>query len=75
MSKRKSKTFEQQCRFYEVENIFDYVIELYVLGHFTQFRKIYKEFDKGTRADCIQHILQNCEHDKACAMVLMLQSC
>jgi len=30
MAKRRSKTVEQQCRYYEVGNIFEYMVETYL---------------------------------------------
>lgn len=32
MAKRRSKTVEQQCRYYEVGNIFEYMVETYLNG-------------------------------------------
>ena len=34
MAKRNSKTAAQQCRFYEVDNIFEYMVETYINGNF-----------------------------------------
>ena len=31
--KRYSKTAAQQCRFYEVDNIFEYMVETYINGN------------------------------------------
>ena len=42
MAKRNSKTAAQQCRFYEVDNIFEYMVETYINGNFGTFREIYK---------------------------------
>ncbi len=33
MAKRRSKTVEQQCRYYEVGNIFEYMVETYLNGN------------------------------------------
>ena len=30
MAKRNSKTAAQQCRYYEVDNIFEYMVETYI---------------------------------------------
>ena len=46
MAKRNSKTAAQQCRFYEVDNIFEYMVETYINGNFGTFREIYKELCK-----------------------------
>ena len=32
MAKRSSKTVAQQCRYYEVDNIFVYMVETYKIG-------------------------------------------
>lgn len=32
MAKRSSKTAAQQCRYYEVDNIFVYMVETYING-------------------------------------------
>ena len=34
MAKRSSKTVEQRCRYYEVGNIFVYMVETYINGNF-----------------------------------------
>ena len=46
MAKRNSKTAAQQCRFYEVDNIFEYMVETYINGNFSTFREMYKELCK-----------------------------
>ena len=33
MAKRNSKTAAQQCRYYEVGNIFEYMVETYINGN------------------------------------------
>ena len=39
MAKRSSKTVEQQCRYYEVDNIFVYMVETYINGNISVFRE------------------------------------
>ena len=39
MAKRNSKTAAQQCRYYEVDNIFEYMVETYINGNFSTFWK------------------------------------
>lgn len=34
MAKRHSKTVAQQCRYYEVDNIFEYMVEVCINGNF-----------------------------------------
>ena len=43
MAKRNSKTVAQQCRYYEVDNIFVYMVETYINGNFSTFRELYHE--------------------------------
>lgn len=41
--KRYSKTVTQQCKYYEVENIFEYMVSTYLNGNITQFKVLYQE--------------------------------
>ena len=41
--KRHSKSAFQQCRYYEVDNIFEYMVETYINGNFSTFRELYHE--------------------------------
>ena len=43
MAKRNSKTAAQQCRYYEVDNIFEYMVETYLNGNMSVFRGLYHE--------------------------------
>ncbi len=61
MAKRHSKTAAQQCRYYEVDNIFEYMVETYINGNFTSFRRLYHELDKETRKDFIDFLLNEVE--------------
>ena len=61
MAKRTSKTAAQQCRYYEVDNIFEYMVETYINGNFTSFRRLYHELDKETRKDFIDFLLNEVE--------------
>ena len=45
MAKRRSKTVEQQCRYYEVGNIFEYMVETYLNGNMSVFRGLYHELN------------------------------
>ena len=51
MAKRNSKTAAQQCRYYEVDNIFVYMVETYINGNFETFRRLYHELNKDARRD------------------------
>lgn len=61
MAKRNSKTATQQCRYYEVDNIFEYMVETYINGNFSTFRELYKELCKDTRKDFIDFLLSEVE--------------
>jgi len=61
MAKRSSKTAEQQCRYYEVDNIFVYMVETYTGGNISVFRELYRELDKDTRKDFMDFLLSEVE--------------
>ena len=61
MAKRNSKTAAQQCRFYEVDNIFEYMVETYINGNFSTFRELYKELCKDAKKDFIDFLLSEVE--------------
>ena len=56
MAKRRSKTAAQQCRYYEVGNIFEYMVETYINGNISVFRELYHELNKDARKDFIDFI-------------------
>ena len=45
MAKRRNKSVSQQCKFYEVDNIFEYMVETYINGN--------HELNKDARKDFI----------------------
>ena len=49
--KRRSKTIAQQCRYYEVDNIFEYMVSVYLNGNISAFRELYKELNRKDRRD------------------------
>ena len=55
-TKRHSKTASQQCRYYEVENIFEYMVETYINGNFSAYKELYRELDKDARRDFVDFI-------------------
>lgn len=55
--KRHSKSAFQQCRYYEVDNIFEYMVETYINGNFSTFRELYHELNKEARKDFIGFLL------------------
>ena len=61
MTKRNSKTVAQQCRYYEVDNIFEYMVETYINGNFSTFRRLYHELNKDTRRDFMDFLLSEVE--------------
>ena len=61
MAKRSSKTAEQQCRYYEVDNIFVYMVETYTGSNISVFRELYRELDKDTRKDFMDFLLSEVE--------------
>ena len=60
MAKRSNKTAAQQCRYYEVDNIFEYMVETYINGNFSTFRELYHELNKEARKDFIGFLLVEC---------------
>ena len=61
MAKRRSKTVEQQCRYYEVGNIFEYMVETYLNGNISVFRELYHELNKDARKDFTDFLLSEVE--------------
>ena len=55
-TKRHSKTASQQCRYYEVDNIFEYMVNTYINGNITAFKEIYRELNKDARRDFVDYI-------------------
>lgn len=59
--KRYSKTIAQQCRYYEVDNIFEYMVETYINGNFSTFRTLYHELNRDARKDFVDFLLSEVE--------------
>ena len=55
-TKRHSKTAPQQCRYYEVDNIFEYMVETYINGNFSTYKELYQELSKDARRDFVDYI-------------------
>ena len=51
MRKRNNKTAAQQCRYYEVDDIFGYMVETYINGNISVFRELYTELNKDARKE------------------------
>ena len=57
-TKRHSKTWEQQAKYYEVDNIADYMIETYLNGNISTYRQLYCELRPAGRKlfiSCLLH--------------------
>lgn len=59
--KRYSKTIAQQCKYYEVGNIFEYMVETYINGNFSTFRTLYHELNRDARKDFVDFLLSEVE--------------
>ena len=57
MAKRRNKSVSQQCKFYEVDNIFEYMVETYINGNFSSFKELYQELNKDARKDFTDFLL------------------
>ncbi|WP_373829279.1 hypothetical protein [Bacteroides heparinolyticus] len=49
--KRRSRTIAQQCRHYEVDNIFEYMVSIYLNGNISAFGELYKELNRQDRKE------------------------
>ena len=54
--KRRSKTIAQQCRYYEVDNIFEYMVSVYLTGNISAFGELYKELNRQDRKEFIIYL-------------------
>ena len=61
MAKRRNKSVSQQCKFYEVDNIFEYMVETYINGNFSSFKELYHEVNKDARKDFTDFLLSEVE--------------
>ena len=61
MAKRRNKTVSQQCKYYEVDNIFVYMVETYINGNFSSFKELYQELNKDARKDFTDFLLSEVE--------------
>ena len=59
--KRRSKTIAQQCRYYEVDNIFEYMISVYLNGNISAFGELYKELYRKDRKEFILYLFSEVE--------------
>ena len=61
MAKRRNKSVSQQCKFYEVDNIFEYMVETYINSNFSSFKELYHELNKDARKDFTDFLLSEVE--------------
>ena len=61
MAKRRNKSVSQQCKFYEVDNIFEYMVETYINGNFSSFKELYHELNKDARKGFTDFLLSEVE--------------
>ena len=61
MAKRRNKTVSQQCKYYEVDNIFEYMVETYINGNISSFKELYQELNKDARKDFTDFLLSEVE--------------
>lgn len=59
--KRRSKTIAQQCRYYEVNNIFEYMVSVYLNGNILAFWELYKELNRQDRKEFIIYLFSEVE--------------
>ncbi|WP_373846220.1 hypothetical protein, partial [Bacteroides heparinolyticus] len=50
------KTIAQQCRYYEVDNIFEYMVSIYLNGNISDFGELYKELNRQDRREFITYL-------------------
>lgn len=56
MRARRNKTVAQQCKHYEVENIFDYMVSVYINNNIARFQELYKELCTDAKRLFIDYI-------------------
>lgn len=56
MRTRRNKTAAQQCRYYEVENIYEYMVSVYINGNIEPFKELYKELCTDARKEFISYL-------------------
>ena len=56
---RRSKSVAQQCKYYEVENIFDYMVETYINGNVSHLKELYKELNRDARRLFIEYCFED----------------
>lgn len=59
--KRRSKTIAQQCKYYGVDNIFKYMVSVYLNGNISAFEELYKELNRRDRREFITYLFSEVE--------------
>lgn len=55
---RKSKTWEQQTKYYEVDDFFEYLVSVYLNGQFNSFKELLKELKKSERQNFVDYVFE-----------------
>lgn len=55
---RKSKTWEQQTKYYEVDDFFEYLVSVYLNGQFNSFKELLKELRKSERKNFVDYVFE-----------------
>lgn len=61
MKTRRGKTVAQQCKHYEVENIYEYMVSVYINGNFDPFKELYKELCTNAKRQFIEYLFEEVE--------------
>ena len=79
MKTRHSKTPSQQCRYYEVDDIFEYMYETYINGNHSQLKILYKELRREARKEfiafCFEMVSPNTECERNGFCLLFIKRC
>lgn len=59
--KRRSKAIAQQCRYYEVDNIFEYMVSVYLNGNISAFGELFKELKRKDRKEFFSYLFSEVE--------------
>lgn len=59
--KRRSKTITQQYRYYEVDNIFEYMVSVYLNGNISAFGELFKELKRKDRKEFFSYLFSEVE--------------
>ena len=57
-TKRKSKTLEQQARYYEVDDISEYMVETYLNGNISTYRQLFQELRGESRREFVRRLFE-----------------